>query len=134
MGFAWNLILFSFMREREGYKHHADCTVSLNQTSNCLPVELSCWPHSSPGLSSVWYSWPVALSQTVTSSLWPADFPHTPGVCWEVTGGLCLKRTLTVQHGVINNLLKYFWFAYIKQYNTLLNTNDLVPIVVVEKV
>ena len=27
MGFAWNLILFSFMREREGYKHHADCTV-----------------------------------------------------------------------------------------------------------
>ena len=28
VGFAWNLILFSFMREREGYKHHADCTVS----------------------------------------------------------------------------------------------------------
>ena len=27
MGFAWNLILFSFVREREGYKHHADCTV-----------------------------------------------------------------------------------------------------------
>ena len=27
VGFAWNLILFSFMREREGYKHHADCTV-----------------------------------------------------------------------------------------------------------
>ena len=25
--FAWNLILFSFVREREGYKHHADCTV-----------------------------------------------------------------------------------------------------------
>ena len=25
MGFAWNLILFSFVREREGYKHHADC-------------------------------------------------------------------------------------------------------------
>ena len=30
MGFAWNLILFSFMREREGYKHHADCTVSVS--------------------------------------------------------------------------------------------------------
>ena len=29
MGFAWNLILFSFMREREGYKHHADCTVHI---------------------------------------------------------------------------------------------------------
>ena len=28
VGFAWNLILFSFMREREGYKHHVDCTVS----------------------------------------------------------------------------------------------------------
>ena len=28
VGFAWNLILFSFVREREGYKHHADCTVS----------------------------------------------------------------------------------------------------------
>ena len=27
VGFAWNLILFSFVREREGYKHHADCTV-----------------------------------------------------------------------------------------------------------
>ena len=27
VGFAWNLILFSFMREREGYKHRADCTV-----------------------------------------------------------------------------------------------------------
>ena len=26
-GFAWNLIFFSFVREREGYKHHADCTV-----------------------------------------------------------------------------------------------------------
>ena len=29
-GFAWvsrGTILFSFMREREGYKHHADCTV-----------------------------------------------------------------------------------------------------------
>ena len=31
VGFAWNLILFSFMREREGYKHHADCTVRLCQ-------------------------------------------------------------------------------------------------------
>ena len=30
MGFAWNLILFSFVREREGYKHHADCTVLYN--------------------------------------------------------------------------------------------------------
>ena len=30
MGFAWNLIFFSFVREREGYKHHADCTVSCN--------------------------------------------------------------------------------------------------------
>ena len=29
MGFAWNLILFSFVREREGYKHHADCTVHI---------------------------------------------------------------------------------------------------------
>ena len=29
MGFAWNLILFSFVREREGYKHHADCTVQM---------------------------------------------------------------------------------------------------------
>ena len=28
VGFAWNLILFSFVREREGYKHHADCTVT----------------------------------------------------------------------------------------------------------
>ena len=27
VGFAWNLILFSFVREREGYKYHADCTV-----------------------------------------------------------------------------------------------------------
>ena len=27
VGFAWNLILFSFVREREGYEHHADCTV-----------------------------------------------------------------------------------------------------------
>ena len=27
VGFAWNLIPFSFVREREGYKHHADCTV-----------------------------------------------------------------------------------------------------------
>ena len=27
VGFVWNLILFSFVREREGYKHHADCTV-----------------------------------------------------------------------------------------------------------
>ena len=27
VGFAWNLILFSFVREREGYKHQADCTV-----------------------------------------------------------------------------------------------------------
>ena len=27
VGFAWNLIFFSFVREREGYKHHADCTV-----------------------------------------------------------------------------------------------------------
>ena len=32
MGFAWNLILFSFMREREGYKHHADCTVAEEDT------------------------------------------------------------------------------------------------------
>ena len=31
MGFAWNLILFSFVREREGYKHHADCTVPLTE-------------------------------------------------------------------------------------------------------
>ena len=29
VGFAWNLILFSFVREREGYKHHADCTVGV---------------------------------------------------------------------------------------------------------
>ena len=29
VGFAWNLILFSFVREREGYKHHADCTVCI---------------------------------------------------------------------------------------------------------
>ena len=29
VGFAWNLIHFSFMREREGYKHHADSTVRL---------------------------------------------------------------------------------------------------------
>ena len=28
VGFAWNLILFTFVREREGYKHHADCTVT----------------------------------------------------------------------------------------------------------
>ena len=28
VGFAWNLIFFSFVREREGYKHHADCTVN----------------------------------------------------------------------------------------------------------
>ena len=27
VGFAWNLIFFSFVREREGYKHHADCSV-----------------------------------------------------------------------------------------------------------
>ena len=31
VGFAWNLILFSFVHEREGYKHHADCTVVLKQ-------------------------------------------------------------------------------------------------------
>ena len=31
VGFAWNLIFFSFVREREGYKHHADCTVGLLQ-------------------------------------------------------------------------------------------------------
>ena len=30
-GFAWNLILFSFMRDREGYKHHADCTVEIKR-------------------------------------------------------------------------------------------------------
>ena len=30
VGFAWNLIFFSFVREREGYKHHADCTVHLS--------------------------------------------------------------------------------------------------------
>ena len=30
VGFAWNLIFFSFVREREGYKHHADCTVDAN--------------------------------------------------------------------------------------------------------
>ena len=35
VGFAWNLILFSFVREREGYKHHADCTVP---SSNPLVV------------------------------------------------------------------------------------------------
>ena len=29
VGFAWNLIFFSFVREREGHKHHADCTVPL---------------------------------------------------------------------------------------------------------
>ena len=31
VGFAWNLILFSFVREREGYKHHADCTVHVSR-------------------------------------------------------------------------------------------------------
>ena len=42
VGFAWNLILFSFVREREGYKHHADCTVveyffnSLATLSHCF--------------------------------------------------------------------------------------------------
>ena len=35
VGFAWNLILFSFVREREGYKHHPDCTVSLMPVNNC---------------------------------------------------------------------------------------------------
>ena len=46
MGFAWNLILFSFMREREGYKHHADCTVLVytihlcRSTSGFLAQEL----------------------------------------------------------------------------------------------
>ena len=34
-GFAWNLILFSFVREREGYKHHADCTVCLSAAILC---------------------------------------------------------------------------------------------------
>ena len=34
VGFAWNLILFSFVREREGYKHHADCTVHSQIISN----------------------------------------------------------------------------------------------------
>ena len=33
VGFAWNLIHFSFVREREGYKHHADCTVSVEYHS-----------------------------------------------------------------------------------------------------
>ena len=28
VGFAWNLILFLFEREHEGYKRFADCTVS----------------------------------------------------------------------------------------------------------
>ena len=36
VGFAWNLILFSFVREREGYKHHADCTVG-NSKKNLDP-------------------------------------------------------------------------------------------------
>ena len=36
VGFAWNLILFSFVREREGYKHHADCTVSCTNTIDPL--------------------------------------------------------------------------------------------------
>ena len=27
VGFAWNLILFLFEREHEGYKRFADCTV-----------------------------------------------------------------------------------------------------------
>ena len=31
VGFAWNLIFFSFVREREGYKHHADSTVPICQ-------------------------------------------------------------------------------------------------------
>ena len=36
VGFAWNLILFSFMREREGYKHHADCTVGGLENIYCI--------------------------------------------------------------------------------------------------
>ena len=36
VGFAWNLILFSFAREREGYKHHANCTVA----TICLATQL----------------------------------------------------------------------------------------------
>ena len=43
MGFAWNLILFSFMREREGYKHHADCTVPNEmQISNVFRLSADC--------------------------------------------------------------------------------------------
>ena len=37
VGFAWNLILFSFVREREGYKHHADCTVHYVMGLNVPP-------------------------------------------------------------------------------------------------
>ena len=38
--FAWNLILFSFVREREGYKHHADCTVHATSAARPLRVEI----------------------------------------------------------------------------------------------
>ena len=40
VGFAWNLILFSFVREREGYKHHADCTVLSHDASKVLKPPL----------------------------------------------------------------------------------------------
>ena len=36
MGFAWNVIFFSFVREREGYKHHADCTVLASFGQNII--------------------------------------------------------------------------------------------------
>ena len=46
VGFAWNLIFFSFMREREGYKHHADCTVCVVKTkaliSSAVTAKLIC--------------------------------------------------------------------------------------------
>ena len=40
VGFAWNLILFSFVREREGYKHHADCTVKKSSSPKAQGPEL----------------------------------------------------------------------------------------------
>ena len=50
VGFAWNLSLFSFVREREGYKHHADrtvytitCTRALNEPRMLKEVSNECY-------------------------------------------------------------------------------------------
>ena len=74
VGFAWNLILFSFVREREGYKHHADCTVhtprSYDDHSKTYKVVRP--PTPTPGISGPTQPQPPTLPPIVE------DFPPLP--------------------------------------------------------